>query len=94
MDGKKVFDRLKEAKFHFLVFSAQPANLDALREIEGHYADLVDFNAILMSPEVQKIFGTEKDFSMLLRPDNHVGVIWSGVSLNRVQDYLRSATWK
>ena len=94
MDGKKVFDRLKEAKFHFLVFSAHPANLDALREIEGHYADLVDFTAIPMSPEVKKIFGTEKDFSMLLRPDNHVGVIWSGVSLNRVQDYLRSATWK
>jgi len=94
MDGKKVFDRLKEAKFHFLVFSAHPANLDALREIEGHYADLVDFTAIPMSPEVKKIFGTEKDFSMLLRPDNHVGVIWLGVSLNRVQDYLRSATWK
>ena len=93
MDGKKVFDRLKEAKFHFLVFSAHPANLDALREIEGHYADWVDFTAIPMSPEVKKIFGTEKDFSMLLRPDNHVGVIWLGVSLNRVQDYLRSATW-
>src|SRR5215813_7414989 len=87
-DGENVFDRLKEAKFHFLVFSLQPRNLNSLREIEGKYAALVDFNAIPMSPDVKEIFGNDKDFSMLLRPENHVGVIWSAISLNRVQDYL------
>jgi 2-polyprenyl-6-methoxyphenol hydroxylase-like FAD-dependent oxidoreductase len=89
IDGKNVFDRLKEAKFHFLAFSAQPANLNSLREeIEGQYAALMDFQAIPMSHEVKQTFGTEKDFSVLLRPDNHVGTISSDVSSNRVREYF------
>ena len=28
IDGKNIFDRLKEAKFHFLAFSAQPAEVE------------------------------------------------------------------
>jgi len=89
IDGKNIFDRLKEAKFHFLAFSAQPANLNSLREeIEGQYAALIDFNAISMSQQVKEIFGSEKDFSMLLRPDNHVGTISSDVSSNRAKEYF------
>jgi len=89
IDGKNVFDRLKEAKFHFLAFSTQPTNLNSLREeIEGQYATLMDFNAIPMSHEVKEIFGSEKDFSMLLRPDNHVGTISSDVSSNRAREYF------
>jgi len=89
VDGKNIFDRLQEAKFHFLAFSAQPADLNSLREeIEGQYAPLMDFNAIPMSHEVKEIFGTEKDFSILLRPDNHVGTISSDISSNRTGEYL------
>src|SRR5215475_5573348 len=89
IDGKNVFDRLKEAKFHFLAFSAQPANLNSLKEeIEGKYATLIDFNAIPMSHEVKEIFGSEKDFSILLRPDNHVGTISSDFSSNRAKEYF------
>src|SRR5215831_18976786 len=89
IDGKNVFDRLKEAKFHFLAFSAQPADFASLREeIEGQYTRLMDFNAIPMSHEVKEIFGTEKDFSILLRPDNHVGTISSDVSSNRTREYF------
>jgi 2-polyprenyl-6-methoxyphenol hydroxylase-like FAD-dependent oxidoreductase len=89
IDGKNIFDRLKEAKFHFLAFLAQPADLNSLREeMEGKYAPLMDFNAIPMSREVKEIFGTKKDFSMLLRPDNHVGTISSDVSSNRTKEYL------
>jgi hypothetical protein len=57
-------------------------------EIEGKYAPLMDFNAIPMSHEVKEIFGTEKDFSILLRPDNHVGTISSDLSSNRTREYF------
>jgi hypothetical protein len=49
---------------------------------------LADFNLFSISPEVEEAFGTYKDFSVLLQLDNHVGLISSDNSLNRVQDYL------
>ena len=52
-------------------------------ELESRYAGLVDFNRFSMSPEVQDIFGTSKDFSVLLRPDNHVGFISSDISVGQ-----------
>jgi 2-polyprenyl-6-methoxyphenol hydroxylase-like FAD-dependent oxidoreductase len=89
VDGKSIYDELKEAKFHFLVFSSKPNNFQALKnDLESRYAELVDFNGFSISPEVQEIFGTNKDFGVLLRPDNHVGVISSDLSSSRVQDYL------
>jgi 2-polyprenyl-6-methoxyphenol hydroxylase-like FAD-dependent oxidoreductase len=89
VDGKSIYDRLQQAKFHFLVFSSEPNNFHALKnELDGRYSELVDFNASSISPEVQEIFGTDKDFSVLLRPDNHVGFISSDISSGSVQDYL------
>jgi len=89
IDGENVFDRLNAPKFHFLAFSAQPANLNSLRpEIGGQYAAVMDFNEIPLSPAVKEIFGTEKDFSLVLRPDNHVGTISSDVSLEPAREYF------
>jgi len=89
VDGKSIYDRLQQAKFHFLVFSSEPNNFHVLKnELDGRYSELVDFNGFSISPEVQEIFGTNKDFSVLLRPDNHVGFISSDISSGSVQDYL------
>jgi hypothetical protein len=57
-------------------------------ELETSYPDLADFNLFSISPEVKEAFGTNKDFSVLLRPDNHVGLISSEDSLSRVPEYL------
>src|SRR5262245_42563439 len=74
--------------FHFLVFSSEPNNFHVLKnELDGRYSELVDFNAFSISPEVQEIFGTNNNFSVLLRPDNHVGFISSDISSGSVQDY-------
>jgi len=89
VDGKSIYDSLPQAKFHFFVFSKEPSHFQALRdELKNRFADFVDFNGFSISPEVQEIFGTNKDFSVLLRPDNHVGHISSDISLGTVQDYL------
>src|SRR5262247_2673736 len=89
VDGKSIYDSLQQAHFHFLVFSSQRNAFHVLKnELDGRYSELVDFNGFSISPEVQEIFGTNKDFSGLLRPDNHVGSISSDISSSSVQDYL------
>jgi 2-polyprenyl-6-methoxyphenol hydroxylase-like FAD-dependent oxidoreductase len=89
VDGMSIYETLQEPKFHFLVFSSERNSFQAQKsELGSRYSELVDFNEFSISPEVQEIFGTNKDFSVLLRPDNHVGFISSGVSSGTVQDYL------
>ena len=83
VDGQNVFDRLRQPKFHFLAFSNNPST--CRNELDS---ELVDFTALAISPEVEEIFGTNRDFSLLLRPDNHVGVISSTISSANVREYL------
>jgi 2-polyprenyl-6-methoxyphenol hydroxylase-like FAD-dependent oxidoreductase len=89
VDGQNVFAQLQKPKFHFLAFSREPNGFKELKdELGGRYPELVDFNAFTISPEVGGVFGANKDFSVLLRPDNHVGTISLDNSLSRVQEYL------
>jgi 2-polyprenyl-6-methoxyphenol hydroxylase-like FAD-dependent oxidoreductase len=89
VDGQNVFDGLQRPKFHFLVFASELNGFQKLKdEIERRYPELLGFNAFGISPEVEEIFGTNKDFGVLLRPDNHVGIISSDNSLSRFQEYL------
>src|SRR5262245_41928443 len=89
IDGQNIFDKLSQPKFHLLAFANEAGNFSALRSrIEGQYSALVDFNSVTISREVKEMFGTDKNFSLLLRPDNHVGEISSDISVNPVQDYL------
>src|SRR5262249_40423308 len=92
--GGSTFDRVSmtssnRRNFTSLSSRVKPSDFHALKkELEGRYAEFMDFYLFSMSPEVQEIFGTNKDFSLLLRPDNHVGFISSDISSGRVQDYL------
>ena len=89
VDDRNIFDRLQQPKFHFLVFASEPNGFHELKdELGRRYPELVDVNAFAVSPEVEEAFGTKKDFSVLLRPDNHVGTISSDKSLSRVQEYM------
>jgi 2-polyprenyl-6-methoxyphenol hydroxylase-like FAD-dependent oxidoreductase len=89
VDGQSIYDRLQQPKFHFIVFATEPSNFHALKnEVEGRYWELVDFNGFSISAGVQEIFGANKDFSVLLRPDNHVGFISSVISSGSIEDYL------
>jgi 2-polyprenyl-6-methoxyphenol hydroxylase-like FAD-dependent oxidoreductase len=89
IDGQNIFDRLQQPKFHFLAFSNEPDGFQDLKnDLESRYVDLVDFNAFAISPEVEEIFRSNKGFSVLLRPDNHIGSISSEISASTVHDYL------
>jgi 2-polyprenyl-6-methoxyphenol hydroxylase-like FAD-dependent oxidoreductase len=89
IDGASVFDRLRQPKFHWLVFSNNESDgQQGNAEPEGEYRELIDFTLIPLSPQVAEIFGTDKPFSVLLRPDNHIGFITMNTSPDELRVYL------
>jgi 2-polyprenyl-6-methoxyphenol hydroxylase-like FAD-dependent oxidoreductase len=89
LDGKSIYEKLSEPKFHLLAFSSEPNKFQKFsNKLGNQYSELLDFNVFTISPEVAEVFGTKDDFSVLLRPDNHVGLISSDISLSSFQRYL------
>lgn len=87
IDEKSVFDRLREPRFHFLVFSNEEINSGELfEEIEkgGRWIDCQRFST---TPPVAEIFGADKPFSLLLRPDNHIAFVSEHVSFDELKSY-------
>lgn len=89
VDGKSVYDKLREPKFHLITFS------DGERDYRGNGdnpdaldPNLIDEFVIPLYPSVTEIFGTEKPFNVFLRPDNHISFISTDTSKKRVQKYL------
>jgi 2-polyprenyl-6-methoxyphenol hydroxylase-like FAD-dependent oxidoreductase len=88
-DGRSVYDRLHQPRFHLLAFSdAQGDNRELETDLEREFAGFIDFNTILLQPEVREAFGTNKSFNVLLRPDCYIGYISTETSLNELRVYL------
>ncbi len=65
VDGKSIYDKLHQPKFHLLFFSDAQSDFQPLKtELENEYADSVDFNAIPLYPQAAEIFGTDESFIM------------------------------
>lgn len=89
VDGQSIYDKLREPKFHLLVFSDEHEDNQAmLDEFMSKYGELVDFKSVAFSSEVKEAFGANKPFGVLLRPDNYIGFISTEISLNQLRDYL------
>jgi hypothetical protein len=89
LDGKNIYDRLREPKFHLLTFTDRVGDYQrALSEIEGRHAGLLDHQVVTLDPHVTAVFGMNKPFNVLLRPDNYIGFISTETSSSRVLDYL------
>lgn len=87
--GAAIYDKLNRPKFHLLSFSTGGNAFQAVRdELEKSCSELVDFYSIPHTREVAEVFGTSKDFMVLLRPDNHIAFISSDISSRRVVEYL------
>jgi 2-polyprenyl-6-methoxyphenol hydroxylase-like FAD-dependent oxidoreductase len=83
VDGASIFEKLKAPKFHLLLFSkTEPGECQ-------DFGDLVDCHHISIDERVSEIFGTENDFGLLLRPDNHIAFIASAMTPEQVADYFR-----
>lgn len=91
IDGKSVYDRLREPKFHLLSFSDGDNDYhDEIRRVESEYAQLIDCHVVPLYPHVVEIFGVDQPFSLLLRPDNYIAFISPETSLQRLALYLNS----
>lgn len=89
VDGKSIYDKLHEPKFHLLTFSDGLSDYQAMgSEIESEYAHLVDHHVIPLYPHVAEVFGRNKPFNVLLRPDNYIGFISQKTSSSWLRVYL------
>ena len=90
VDGVSIYDKLNEPKFHFVAFSDTKTDIDSLRaNIESYSPDLIDFCAVPIDQRINEIFGTDKPFYVLLRPDNHIGFISKEISSGTIDKYFR-----
>lgn len=90
VDGKSVYDKLHQPKFHWLVFADPPYDVqESQMELANEFGELVDIQAIALSPQVAQTFGTEKSFGVLLRPDNYIGFISRETTLRGLRLYLK-----
>lgn len=86
INGHSVYDQMREPKFHFIVFNdgtaAQPQITD---DLDG----LADWRCFPLYPHIAEIFDTDETFCVLLRPDNYIGYIASGVNVDGAKDYMK-----
>ncbi|MFP5264156.1 MAG: FAD-dependent monooxygenase [Blastocatellia bacterium] len=88
--GESIYDKLRQPKFHLLAFSDGQSDHQGLKtDLEQEYGSWVDFSVIRLRPQVAEIFGTGQPFSLLLRPDNHIGFISPKTDLEETRIYLR-----
>jgi hypothetical protein len=89
VDGESVFDKLKEPKFHLLLFSNSDRG-NACEQILGKFGDLIDCHVIPITDRVREIFEREDDFCVFLRPDNYIAFVSSEISARVVDEYLQA----
>jgi 2-polyprenyl-6-methoxyphenol hydroxylase-like FAD-dependent oxidoreductase len=89
IDGRSVYDDLREPLFHLVIFH------DGKDEIPPLPGDLmlawkgkIDSHFYSLFPHVSELFGTDKSFFMILRPDNYIGLISDDFSPEVVKKYL------
>ncbi len=85
IEGSSVYDRLREPKFHLLLFSDGRTPIGSNFEELGELADVHSF---ALYPNVASIFGSDESFAVLLRPDNYIGYIGEDISPVSVAKYL------
>jgi 2-polyprenyl-6-methoxyphenol hydroxylase-like FAD-dependent oxidoreductase len=92
LDGKSIYDKLREPKFHLLTFSNGEIAPDDSQSQPGalrnNNADLMDRYVIPLHADVANVFGTDKPFNVLLRPDNYIAFISLDTSSDRVSAYF------
>ncbi|HEY6122314.1 MAG TPA: FAD-dependent monooxygenase [Pyrinomonadaceae bacterium] len=96
LDGTSIYDRLHAPKFHLLSFASgdQHGELadgkQVWSEIQSGYADVFDHVVVPLQADVAELFGSDKKFSIFLRPDNYIAFISAGQHQQRLSNYLES----
>lgn len=96
VDGTSVYDSLHAPRFHLLTFMNRGTNgveaaEHARERIEHEFPNLVDYHVFPLNERVTEIFGTDKPFSVLLRPDNYIGFVSAEAPLAQLRAYFETA---
>jgi len=90
VDGKSIYDKLREPKFHLLTFSDGEGDYQRdAGEVARAFPSLLDHEIVPIYPHLAEVFGVSKAFTVLLRPDNHIGLISTENSSSRIMAYLK-----
>ena len=87
VEGQSIYKHLGEPKFHMLVFSDGMAASVPTAGLN----DFVDERTFPLYPKIAHVFGTSRTFTVLLRPDNYIGLISEGSDVDNVRRYLEKA---
>jgi 2-polyprenyl-6-methoxyphenol hydroxylase-like FAD-dependent oxidoreductase len=89
VEGKSVYDFLREPLFHLIVFSNATDEIPALPpDLVEKWNSRIDSNFFKLSGAVSEKFGTQRSFFLILRPDNYIGLISDKFSPQAVAEYL------
>jgi len=89
---ESIYDRLHQPKFHLLTFTDEPiAHQTTKAEVESEYAGLVDYHVFPLQPRAAEVFGTDKPFNILLRPDNYIAFVAPDASSRGLGEYFKNA---
>lgn len=91
LDGKSIYDGLRQPMFHLLTFTDEPAAArNKHGELAEEYGGVIDFSALPLFPRVSEVFGTDEPFSILLRPDNYLAFIGAEDCTEQLDEYFAS----
>jgi hypothetical protein len=89
VEGASIYDRLREPKFHLLVFYDGKSEIPSLPDdLMREWNEQFDSTVVSLYPNVTEIFGTNESFYLILRPDNYIGIISNDFSPDEVRKYL------
>jgi len=84
IDGASIYDRLRDPKFHLLIFSDGASVIES----DSVAMDYAAFDVLPLYPGIAEIFGTNETLSVILRPDNYIGYIAKGLDEGVIKKYL------
>ena len=91
VDGASIYDRLREPKFHLVVFFDGKTEIPPMpSDVLTKWDKLIDSTVISLYPNVAEIFGRKESFFVILRPDNYIGMISNDLMPKAVRNYLNS----
>lgn len=91
IDGCSIYDRLREPKFHLLLFlDGETEILPLPNELMKEWSGLADTSIIPLDDRVKEAFGTNEPLFVLLRPDNYIGLISADFSPDLIVKYLNN----
>src|SRR5688572_13091717 len=86
VEGESVYNRLREPRFHLLVFKDGSSDLpDITDDLDG----LADVHTVPLYPHIAEEFNNDQTYCILLRPDNYIGYIAEGAELNGMKAYMK-----